>query len=106
VRLRETAHPLLGGLRVILPRIGPCDRVPESLATQSPGADGDLSACKLNASQWLRLKGTVPACRLVIPGAHEDPALDDNDPDAGVAVLGPGADTEDLNFGKLLECRP
>ena len=34
------------------------------------------------------------------------PALDDNDPHAGVAVLGPGADTEDLGPGKLLEHRP
>jgi hypothetical protein len=33
-------------------------------------------------------------------------ALDNDDPDAGVAVLGPGADTEDLGFAKLLECRP
>ena len=77
-------------------------RSPRSL----PGADGDLSARELNASQWLSLKGTVPACWLVIPRPHEDPALDHDDPDAGVAVLGPGADTEDLGFGKLLEHRP
>jgi hypothetical protein len=76
------------------------------LAPQSSGADGDLSARQLNASLSLSLKGTVPARRLVIPRPHEDPALDNHDPDAGVAVLGPGADTEDLGLGKLLEYRP
>jgi hypothetical protein len=34
------------------------------------------------------------------------PALDDNDPHGGVAVLGPGADTEDLGLGQLPERRP
>src|SRR5207249_7540954 len=47
-----------------------------------------------------------PARRLVIPGANEGPALDDHDPHAGVAVLGPGADAEDLGLGQLLEGRP
>src|SRR5262249_27979724 len=67
---------------------------------------GDLPARQLNAPQGLSLKRTVPARRLIIPGPHEDPALDDDDPHAGVAVLGPGADAEDLGLGKLLEHRP
>jgi hypothetical protein len=106
VRLRETTHPLLGRLRVVLPRVGPRDGDSESLAPQSPDANGDLATRKLNASEWLSSKGTVPACWLVIPRPHENPAFDNDDPDAGVAVLGPGADTEDLGFAKLLECRP
>jgi hypothetical protein len=54
----------------------------------------------------LSLKSTIPACGLVIPRPHEDPALDNNDPDARVAVLGPGTDAEDLGLGQLLEFRP
>src|SRR5262249_23572658 len=81
------------------------DGVPEALAPELPGADGDLPARQLNASQGLCLKGAVPARRLVIPGAHEDPARDDHDPHARVAVFSPGTDAEDLGFGQLLECR-
>ena len=106
MRLRETTHPYLGRLRVVLPGVGPRHGVTESLAPQSPGPDGDLSARDLNAPSWLSLKGAVPACWLVIPRPHEDPALDNNDPDTGVPVLAPGADTDDLGFGKRLECRP
>src|SRR5262249_15488398 len=80
--------------------------VPESLAPELPGADGDLLARKLNAAEWLSLKSTIPARRLVIPGPHEGPALDHHDPHAGVTVLGPGADAEDLGLGQFLECRP
>jgi hypothetical protein len=60
-------------------------------------------APKLNASQRLFLKGTIPAGWPVIPRPHEDPALDHDDPDAGVAMLGSGTDTEDLRFREFLK---
>src|SRR5262249_40627420 len=87
-------------------RVGPGDGVPEPLAPRRPGADGDLPARQLHASQWLRSEGPVPARGLVVPGPHEGQALDDHDPHAGVAVLGPGPDAEDLGPGQLLEFRP
>src|SRR5262245_42171284 len=59
----------------------------------------------MNAPERLGLEGPVPARRFVIPGPHEGPTLDDDDPHARVAVLGPGTDAEDLGFGQLLEYR-
>src|SRR5207302_1473005 len=57
-----------------------------------------------DAPERIGLEGAVPARRLVIPGPHEGPTLDHNDPYAGVAVLGPRTDAENLGVGKLLEC--
>jgi len=41
-------------------------------------------------------EGMEPPRRLVVPGTHKEPPFDDHDPDARVAVLGPGPHAENL----------
>src|SRR5213592_2726869 len=78
-------------------QVGAVDRVLQSLAPRTDGADGDLTPADLDGAAWLLEERPVPAARLQAPRAHEYPPLHHDDPNTDEAMwLAPGPNAQDV----------
>src|SRR5262249_37073227 len=90
----EASDPLLRGPGVVLFGVGGVDGVEEAFASGRASADRDLPFEDGDRPAPLPQQRAMPAGRLVVPGPDEEAARDEDEPDAGKAVLGSRADAE------------
>ena len=103
LRFRESLDPLPRALRVVLlrERRGYC--IANARATDQFGTNRNFEIAGLNRPTRLLPKSAKPSGRLVVPRAREYSSINDDGPDARVAVFSAGAHTQNLRPVKRLD---
>src|SRR5215207_11048007 len=95
LRFGESFHPVPRGLRVVLLAEGHGDRIANTRAADSLASNRNFKLSELNRPLRLLPERAEPARRPLVPGAHKNSPINDNNPDPCVAVLSSGTHAED-----------
>ena len=105
LRFCESLDPLPRSFRRVLLAIRRSNCVANARAAWHTRSHTDFTFPNLNCSTRFLLKRTKPSGRLIVPGAHKDSAIDDDNPHAGVTVFGSAANAENLCVAYLFDER-